>query len=91
MKIKTLVAVLFLSAGATTVVAQDDANCNSNSSISHEAVKAGNFKDAYTPWKAVLENCPTLRFYTFTDGYKNSERVAGQIKDRNSAEYKKVF
>ena len=56
MKIKTLVAVLFLSAGATTVVAQDDANCNSNSSISHEAVKAGNFKDAYTPWKAVLEN-----------------------------------
>ena len=26
MKIKTLVAVLFLSAGATTVVAQDDAN-----------------------------------------------------------------
>lgn len=44
MKIKTLVAVLFLSAGATTVVAQDDANCNSNSSISHEAVKAGNLK-----------------------------------------------
>ena len=34
MKIKTLVAMLFLSAGATTVVAQD-ANCNSNSSISH--------------------------------------------------------
>mgnify|MGYP000544789293 CR=1 FL=1 len=43
MKIKTLVAMLFLSAGATTVVAQD-ANCNSNSSISHEAVRAGNFK-----------------------------------------------
>lgn len=62
MKIKTLVAMLFLSAGATTVVAQDATNCNSNSSISHEAVRAGNFKDAYTPWKAVLENCPTLRF-----------------------------
>ena len=55
MKIKTLVAMLFLSAGATTVVAQDATNCNSNSSISHEAVRAGNFKDAYTPWKAVLE------------------------------------
>ncbi len=51
MKIKTLVAMLFLSAGATTVVAQDATNCNSNSSISHEAVRAGNFKDAYTPWK----------------------------------------
>ena len=36
MKIKTLVAMLFLSAGATTVVAQDATNCNSNSSISHE-------------------------------------------------------
>ena len=44
MKIKTLVAMLFLSAGATTVVAQDATNCNSNSSISHEAVRAGNFK-----------------------------------------------
>ena len=39
MKIKTLVAMLFLSAGATTVVAQDATNCNSNSSISHEAVR----------------------------------------------------
>ena len=45
MKIKTLVAMLFLSAGATTVVAQDATNCNSNSSISHEAVRAGNFKE----------------------------------------------
>lgn len=44
MKIKTLVAMLFLSAGATTVVAQDASNCNSNSSISHEAVRAGNLK-----------------------------------------------
>ena len=50
--------MLFLSAGATTVVAQDASNCNSNSSISHEAVRAGNFKDAYTPWKAVLEIVP---------------------------------
>ncbi|MDD3036761.1 hypothetical protein [Bacteroides sp.] len=91
MKIKTLVAMLFLSAGATTVVAQDDANCNSNSSISHEAVKAGNFKDAYTPWKAVLDNCPTLRFYTFTDGYKILKGLMGQIKDKNSPEYQKYF
>jgi hypothetical protein len=91
MKIKTLVAMLLLSAGATTVVAQDASNCNSNSSISHEAVRAGNFKDAYTPWKAVLENCPTLRFYTFTDGYKILKGLMGQIKDRNNADYQKYF
>ena len=90
MKIKTLVAVLLLSGGVTSTFAQTE-NCNSNSSISHEAVKAGNFKDAYTPWKAVLENCPTLRFYTFTDGYKILKGLLGQIKDRNSAEYKQYF
>lgn len=91
MNIKMLVAVLLLSAGATTVMAQDDSACNSNSSVSHEAVKAGNFKDAYTPWKAVLEACPTLRFYTFTDGYKILKGLMGQIKDKNAAEYKKYF
>ena len=49
------------------------------------------FKDAYTPWKAVLENCPTLRFYTFTDGYKILKGLMGQIKDRNNPEYQKYF
>lgn len=92
MKMKTFVAMLFLSAGTTTVVAQGDAtNCNSNSSISHEAVRAGNFKDAYIPWKAVLDNCPTLRFYTFTDGYKILKGLMANITDKNSPEYKKYF
>ena len=40
MKIKTLVAVLLLSGGVTSTFAQTE-NCNSNSSISHEAVRAG--------------------------------------------------
>ena len=91
MKIKTLVAILALSAGVTTAVAQEEPNCNSSSSISHEAVKAGNFKDAYKPWKVVLDNCPTLRYYTFTDGYKILKGLLGQIKDKNSADYKKYF
>ena len=68
MKIKTLVAVLLLSGGVTSVLAQED--CNKNSSISHEAVRANNFKDAYLPWKEVLKDCPTLRYYTYTDGIK---------------------
>lgn len=38
MKIKTLVAVLLLSGGVTSTFAQSD--CNANSSISHEAVRA---------------------------------------------------
>lgn len=89
MKIKTLVAVLLLSGGVTSVLAQED--CNKNSSISHEAVKAGNFKDAYLPWKEVLKDCPTLKFYTFNDGIKILTAFLGEIKDRNSADYKKYF
>jgi tetratricopeptide (TPR) repeat protein len=70
MKIKTLVAVLLLSAGATSALAQSiDSLCNVNSSISHEAVKAGNFKDAYLPWKKVMKDCPLLRYYTYSDGF----------------------
>jgi hypothetical protein len=38
-------------------------------------------------WKTV----PTLRFYTFTDGYKILKGLMGQIKDRNNPEYQKYF
>lgn len=91
MKVKTLVAVLLLSAGATTVMAQNDSICIPNSSVAREAVKAGNFKDAYLPWKVVLENCPTLRYYTFTDGFKILKSFLDANTDRNSADYKKYF
>ena len=74
MKIKTLVAVLLLSGGVTSAFAQTE-DCNKNSSISHEAVRAGNFKDAYLPWKEVLKACPTLRYYTFSDGQKNFDEL----------------
>ena len=90
MKIKTLVAVLLLSGGLTSAFAQTE-DCNKNSSISHEAVRAGNFKDAYLPWKEVLKACPTLRYYTFSDGQKILRAFLSEIKDRNSADYKKYF
>ena len=90
MKIKTLVAVLLLSGGVTSAFAQTE-DCNKNSSISHEAVRAGNFKDAYLPWKEVLKACPTLKFYTFNDGIKILTAFLNEIKDRNSADYKKYF
>lgn len=93
MKMKKLVTIFLLSAATSmTAVAQDSGNnCNANSSISHEAVRSGNFKDAYQPWKAVLTECPTLRFYTFSDGYKILKAFLEGIKDRNSEEYKKYF
>ena len=90
MKIKTLVAVLLLSGGVTGAFAQTE-DCNKNSSISHEAVRAKNFKDAYEPCMAVMKDCPTLRYYTFTDAQKILVGFLGEIKDRNSADYKKYF
>jgi tetratricopeptide (TPR) repeat protein len=73
------------------VAAQNDSICISNSSVSHEAVKAGNFKDAYLPWKVVIETCPTLRYYTFTDGFTIMKNLLAANPDRNSADYKKYF
>ncbi len=90
MKMKTFLATLFLLVGTTSVLAQSDSICNSNSSISHEAVRAANYKDAYLPWKVVLENCPTLRFYTFKDGFLILQNFL-EKGDKKSAEYQKYF
>lgn len=89
-----LVAALLVSIGAMTISAQE--NCNKNSSISHEAVKANNFADAYLPWKEVMKECPTLKFYTYADGFKILKGFMDQDNQANnnartSAEYKQYF
>ena len=91
MKIRNLLATVLLSAPLMAVVAQDDNICIPNSSVAREAVKAGNFKDAYEPWKIVIENCPTLRYYTFTDGFAILKNFLETNTDRNSADYQKYF
>lgn len=88
MKMKMFVAALFLSLGASSAIAQE---CNANSSISHEAVRAGNYKDAYAPCMAVLKECPTLKYYTYTDAKKILRALMAEIKDRNNADYQKYF
>ncbi len=96
MKIKTLLVRLLLMTGVASASAQTDSICISNSSVSHEAVRAGNFKDAYQPWRVVLDNCPLLRFYTFTDGFRIlkyflDEDNKANNNARTSEEYKKYF
>ena len=90
MKIKKLLAVGLLLLGTSAVSAQVDENCLSNSSISHESVKAGNFKDAYAPWKEVIKDCPLLRYYTFTDGFKILTSFL-DASEKGSAEYDQFF
>lgn len=92
MKITKLFVVLLLLIGsANTLSAQEvDQECLSNSSVSHEAVKAGNFKDAYEPWKKVIEGCPMLRFYTYSDGYKILKSFLDASK-KGTPEYTQYF
>ena len=66
MKIKSLLAIALLVGGFSTAFAQSQ-ECITNSSIGHEAVKAKNYADAYEPTKAVIKECPTMKYYTFTD------------------------
>lgn len=86
---KTLVVALLLSTGVISSFAQSNP-CNTNSSISHEAVKANNFKDAYEPWKEVMNDCPLLRYYTYSDGFKILKSFLSE-HDKNSSEYKTYF
>ena len=79
MKIKALVAAVLLTSGVGSVYAQTE-NCNANSSISHEAVRAKNYKDAYAPCMAVLKDCPTLRFYTYSDAQKILKSFWAELK-----------
>ena len=71
MKMKMVTALFALSLSATAVFAQtgvedgsrfghgqDSLNCLQNISVYTEYVKTNNFKDAYTPWKAVFEEAP---------------------------------
>lgn len=89
MKIRNLFAIALLAGGVTTAFAQSQ-ECITNSSISHEAVKAKNYKDAYEPNKAVLNECPTLKYYTFTDAIDILHAFLGE-NDKSSADYKKYF
>ncbi len=89
MKIKMFLAAVALMGSAGVAMAQNN-DCNANISVASEAVKVGNFKDAYEPWKMVLENCPTLRFYLYRDGFAILKNFLETNKN-NPAEYQKYF
>lgn len=91
MKMKTLIVALLFSVGfSMTAMAQVDEKCLSNSTVSHEAVKAKLYKDAYLPWQVVLKSCPTLRYYTYTDGLKILTSFL-KAEKRGSTEYNAHF
>lgn len=80
-------AALLMVGGVMNAYSQE---CNTNSSISHESVKAGNYKDAYLPWKEVMKDCPTLRYYTYTDGFDILKYFLGTV-EKTTPEYQAYF
>ena len=98
-----MVTMLFaLSLSATAVFAQkgvedgsryghgqDSINCLQNISIYTEYVKTNNFKDAYTPWKAVFDETPWAQVGTYTNGAKILRALIAAEKD--GAKQKEYF
>ena len=98
-----MVTMLFaLSLSATAVFAQkgvedgsrfghgqDSLNCLKNISVYTEYVKTNNFKDAFTPWKAVFDEAPWAQVGTYTNGAKILRALIATEKD--GAKQKEYF
>ena len=102
MKMKMVTALFALSLSATAVFAQkgvedgsrfghgqDSLNCLKNISVYTEYVKTNNFKDAFTPWKAVFDEAPLAQVGTYTNGAKILRALIAAEKD--GAKQKEYF
>ena len=68
---------------------QDSLNCLKNISVYTEYVKTNNFKDAFTPWKAVFDEAPWAQVGTYTNGAKILRALIAAEKD--GAKQKEYF
>jgi tetratricopeptide (TPR) repeat protein len=59
----------------------DSLMCIQNLSLYQEYYKQDNYKDAYTPWKWVVVNCPKARKSTFINGENMLESMIKSEKD----------
>jgi len=60
---------------------EDSVTCVTNWSLYREVFKQNNFKDAYEPWKWVVENCPMSTMYIFVDGPTILDNLIANEKD----------
>ena len=67
---------------------EDSVRCLQNISIYTEYVKTDNFKDAYTPWKAVFTEAPFAQVGTYTNGAKI---LRGLIQSSTDATQQKSY
>ena len=60
---------------------EDSVTCVENWSLYREVFKQNNFKEAYTPWKWMVENCPMATKFIFTDGPVILDNLIANEKD----------
>ena len=102
MRMKTFTLLCALTFSATAAFAQTGATDGSrfghgedslralkNISVYTEYVKTNNFKDAYTPWKAVFTEAPLAQVGTYTNGAKILRALIQSSKD--AAQQKAYF
>ena len=92
MRMFTMLCALSFSAAATFAQTgaqsgtrfghgEDSLRCLQNISIYSEYVKTDNFKDAYTPWKAVFTEAPIAQVGTYTNGARILRALIAETKD----------
>lgn len=64
----------------------DSVTCVTNLSLYREFYKQKNYKDAYTPWRWIVENCPCAKLSPYVDGIKIMDSRIQSIKDPQARE-----
>ena len=67
MKKKFYIVAIAVLGFVGAVNAQNNPECTTNLSIYSEHVKVKNYEAAYTPWKMVYDNCPSLHKANFME------------------------
>ena len=65
---------------------EDSVACITNASLYREVFKQRNYKEAYTPWKAVVADCPMSTRYIFADGPVILDALLKDEKDESVRE-----
>jgi len=94
-RLKTVtLAVICTFASADFVAAQDltkkygedSVACITNASLYREVFKQRNYQEAYTPWKAVVADCPMSTKFIFADGPVILDALLKDEKDEEKRE-----
>lgn len=85
-----LFSLLNVSLVYSQIQDETEDECLINSKISHEAVGQGHYEEAYNPWKEVISNCPTLRYYTYSDGFEILSYLLSEYQ-KGSIDYNAYF